>query len=276
MLAPRQLPETHRKWNIEQGAPHGHPFPGPWRLERMLPKRLVTRYKGPFSLQPNNTIRAFEYPWAYHAIPVRPGLDVLEIGGGLSGLQFALDRAGARVVNVDPGMAASGMGWPCDTETTRILNRLFGTRVELRNMAISEAGLRPRSFDVAVSISVLEHLTDQELHDVMIRTFDALRPGGLFVITLDLFPEVEPFTRRKECRYGRNINVRDLIAIAPFALEQGDRSVLCGFDEFDPQRILSRLSEYLMGEFYPALAQCLILRKPLDAPERTVRRDCLS
>lgn len=264
MLAPKQLPEAYRRWNIEHGAPHGRSLPLPWRIFSSLPKKLVTRYRGPFSVQPNNTIRTFEYPWAYHAVSVRPGLEVLEIGGGLGGLQFVLDRAGARVVNVDPGMAASGIGWPCDVETIRILNEIFATNVELRNSAIGQAGLQPQSFDVAISISVLEHLTDQELEDVMIRTFDALRPGGTFVITLDLFLEVEPFTRRKECRYGRNVNVREMIALAPFVLEQGNRNELYGFDEFDAEGILAHLSDYLVGE-YPALAQCLLLRKPVDA-----------
>ena len=58
---------------------------------------------GPFAWQSNNSIRKFEYPWAYHTIR-RQGshLRVLEVGGGLSGLQFVLAAEGDEVINLDP------------------------------------------------------------------------------------------------------------------------------------------------------------------------------
>jgi SAM-dependent methyltransferase len=259
MLAPRQVPEPFRRWNASHGAPHGRSLP--YRLTRILPETFVARLQGPFSIQANNTIREFEYPWVYETASLRPGAKVLEIGGGLSGLQFVIERSGAHVVNVDPGMAAAGIGWPCDAASMERLNRLFGARVDLRNTTIDRADLAPNSFDAAISVSVLEHLPDDDLRHVMARVYEVLRPGGVFVITLDLFLEVEPFTRRRECKYGRNINVRELIGMAPFVLEQGRKDELYGFDAFDAEAVLSNLSRYYVGA-YPALAQCLTLRKP--------------
>jgi hypothetical protein len=41
----------------------------------------------------------------------------------------------------------------------------------------------------------------------------------------------------------------------------GKREELFGFPEFDPEKILSDLSRYMLGNGYPALAQLLVLRK---------------
>ena len=141
MLARRALPEEYRRWNRRHGAPFGHRVRGLRVLDRLLPESVLTRMRGPFGIQENNTVRAFEYPWAYHAAPLRAGLDVLDIGGGLGGFQFVLARAGCRVVNVDPGMDAIGVGWPCDESSMRRLNGIFGTSVQLRNTVIERAEL---------------------------------------------------------------------------------------------------------------------------------------
>ena len=131
------------------------------------------RHAGPFSIQRNNTTRTFEYPWAFHAAALKPGMQ-LEIGGGLSGFQFVLDRNGCKVVNVDPGMEATGVGWPCDDATMGEMNRLFGTSVELRNTVVTNAGLESSSFDRAFSISVLEHLPTAEIEDAIRAVFVVL------------------------------------------------------------------------------------------------------
>jgi len=41
----------------------------------------------------------------------------------------------------------------------------------------------------------------------------------------------------------------------------GDESELCGFASFDPQRVLCKISELLLGGGYPALVQTVVLRK---------------
>jgi len=196
-------------------------------------------------------------------------MKVLEIGGGLSGFQFVLDRAGCDVVNVDPGMEARGKGWPCDEASMRKMNAAFGTHVLLRNCTIDRASLEPASFDRAFSISVLEHLPEDERDQVMRSVFDCLKPNGLFILTVDLFLNLAPFTRREQNEYGDNVDIRALCRTTPFERVLGDAAQLFGFPEFDPNGIQARLEEYVVGQ-YPALVQCLILKKPgLDVERPT-------
>jgi SAM-dependent methyltransferase len=262
MIACHELPQQYRDWNRKHSAPFGW-WPG-WRstIFRDLPLAASSRLFGPFSIQTNNTFRVFEYPWAFHAAALKQGQRVLEIGGGLSGFQFALSRMGCKVVNIDPGMVAKGnKGWPCDNATMTSLNRAFGTDVELRNCTVGEAALEPEQYDRAFSISVLEHLSHEEIAEVCKTVYAALKPGGLFVLTIDLFLDNQPFSDRERNEYGENVDVAWLAGLAPFTIEQGNPSELHGFPEFDAKKILGKLSTYLIGS-YPALAQCIVLKKP--------------
>lgn len=259
MLALKSLPENFRAWNLNQGAPNGHERRRRNAFRRFYSERAWRRLRGPFSIQGNNSIRAFEYPWAFHIGAPAPGMRALDIGGGLCGFQFALSSAGVRVVNIDPGMEA--LDWPVNNASVNELNELFGTDVELRNCTASEAGLEETSYDRAYSISVLEHLPASEIETIVRHVFRALKPGGLFILTVDLFLNVAPFTTRVENAFGTNRDVHALSRLAPFELIEGNPEELYGFPEFDHERILSRLENYLIGD-YPALAQCLVLRKP--------------
>lgn len=261
MLAPRLIPPNFRVWNRQHRAPFGRELIAERWLAKVLPAKTLLRLRGPFSVQPNNTIRRFEYPWAYHAADLAPGMRVLEIGGGLSGFQIALAKAGCDILNVDPGLEAKGVGWKCDSGGIAEMNRAFHTDVELRNATVQTADLEEESFDRAFSISVLEHLPDAEIVDVMNHVYRVLKPGGWFVLTVDLFLELIPFTSRHENRWGKNVNIRELVEATPLQLRLGDPEFLYGFDAFDADRIQANLSDFLVGA-YPAMAQCLVLEKP--------------
>ena len=256
VIAPLSIPEKFIQWNVKHGAPFGRT--GELK-RRYLPRSLYEKFRGPFAIQPNNTSREFEYPWAFYATPLTAGQRVLEIGGGLGGFQFVLDQEGCKVVNVDPGTEA--MDWPCDANSMDKLNRLFGTSVDLRNTVLTEADLEPESFDRVFSISVLEHLPDNEIEDAMHCAFNLLVPGGYFILTVDLSLDIAPFTTRLVNAYGKNVDIKWIIGIAPFLLVQGDPRELYGFSEFDPDIIQSNLSSYLIGR-YPTLTQCFVLQKP--------------
>jgi 2-polyprenyl-3-methyl-5-hydroxy-6-metoxy-1,4-benzoquinol methylase len=186
----------------------------------------------------------------------------LEIGGGVSGLQFVLSRIGCSVVNVDPGQEEMRSAWSYDKKDFAELNQRFGTNVEMCPTTIDNAGLEDKTFDCAYSISVLEHLSSSAISTIMTHVWRCLKPGSRFVLTIDLFLNLEPFTRRSQHEYGTNINIKWLLDQASFYLEKGNTRELFGFDEFNAESIQSNLAEYLIAVDYPALAQCFVLRKP--------------
>lgn len=261
MLLRRDVPAWYDEWNRRWGAPHGR------SLVRKLPRKLrslpgVAQLVGPFGFQPNSDTRVLEYPWAYEALQLSPGMRVLEIGGSNSGFQFVLDRAGCSVVNVDPGKAAHGVGWPVTPEFTARLNRRFGAGVELRNCFIEDAKLADASFDRALSISTIEHIPKSEIPGILGHVRRALKPGGLFVVTVDLFLDLAPFTEVTENRWGINVPIRWLVEQSGLELVVGQPDELYGYEGFDPAQVNSLRERYYVGTAWPVMVQALVLRKP--------------
>jgi SAM-dependent methyltransferase len=270
MLLQRTLPDDFRRWNRQWGAPWGRAarlvIPRPLRH---LP--VLASAAGRFALQPNNATRTIEYPWAFHAASVTPGMRVLELGGGLSGFQFVLDHYGCEVVNVDPGLDAHGVGWPVTPERIAALNRRFDARVTLENCFLEQAGLPDESFDRVFSISVLEHVPESELEGLLAAVRRVLKPGGLFVLTVDLFLDLAPFSERERNRWGNNLSIRRLIELSKLSIARGEPRELCGFDEFDPKAILERSDRWAVGNDRAA-AQALVLRKDQANGDATTSR----
>lgn len=261
MLAPTQLPQHYLDWNQIHGAPFGRKLSLPNWKKRFASAEGINRLKGPFAIQPNNSTREFEYPWAFEVGKLSPGMSVLEIGGGLAGFQFVLNSFGCRVVNVDPGMAAEGVGWPCDQASMEKLNKRFNSNVELRNTTIENADLPENHFDRAFSISVIEHLPRTNIENVMRHVHRSLKSGGLFILTVDLFLNLHPFCSRTVNEHGQNQDVRWMCESANWEVLVGTSSELYGFKEFDKDIIQSNLEQYLIGRPYPTLVQCVVLRK---------------
>jgi SAM-dependent methyltransferase len=224
--------------------------------------RLAPRLLGLFGFQGNNDTRTVEYPWAFYAVEVRPGMTVVEIGGALSGFQFVLANAGAKVINVDPVDGAYGARLPLNESTIARLNRAFGTDVELRRCTLDEARLPSASVDVVYSISTIEHLPDQQLEVLTREVARILRPGGHAVLTIDLFLDVAPFAEATENRWGRNVDLAALIDASGLDLVSGVEPDLHGFPTFDPDDVVRRLPSLYVGAGYPVCAQALVLRKP--------------
>jgi SAM-dependent methyltransferase len=222
---------------------------------------VIALYRTPYGWQHNNTTRAFEYPWAYEQVDrLGAGRTVVDLGGSMTGIQFSLAAAGHHVVNVDPGMAARGKGWPLDAEGHGRLSECYRAPVTLVPETLPKARLEENSVDVLLSISTLEHLTPSDLDELVAEVPRILRPGGHAVLTVDLFLDLEPFTARKHNEYGVNIDVSRLLETLGLELELGNRGELNGFPEFDPDRVQSALGSYLIG-VYPVLAQCLVARR---------------
>lgn len=262
MIAPAIIPEKYGQWNARHGAPLGRRV-RLLRVKRWFMSDAQIRCAcGVFAMQMNSSTRTFEYPWAFDVGQLRPGMKVLEIGGSLAGFQFVLDQFGCEVVNVDPGLEARGVGWPCDKKTMTRLNVFFHTQVDLRNTTVERAKLADGEFDRAYSISVIEHLPAEDLANVMSHVFRSLKPGGLFILTVDLFLNIQPFCSHRINKYGTNQNICELIRSQPWKLVSGRPDELFGFPEFDTDKILGRLDTFLLGQYFPALAQCIVLQKP--------------
>lgn len=217
------------------------------------------RRRGPFAWQTNNTTRYFEYPWVYHtisALPARP-LTILELGGSLAGMQWVLAKDGHRVLNVDPGLSARGLGWSVDGSTHARLSQALNAPVELYPATIGAAGIEDSSVDVLLSISTIEHFAAADLEEFAIHARRILRPTGVAILTVDLFLNLAPFSDRQSNEFGTNIDIAKLLERSRLTLACGIREQLNGFPGFDPRGILARLEDYMLG-VYPALAQCVV------------------
>jgi len=253
MLAPRRLPAHFAEWNRHWQAPYGGTgLPWPLRCSR-----FDVRKRGPFAWQGNNSTREFEYPWAFHQIGAKgKNLTVVDIGGSLGGLQFVLARCGYRVINVDPGIKAGGLGWEVDPVVHQWLSRRLNAPVEIIPSTLSEANLPRHSADVVLSISSLEHFSDDDLASTADAIPKVLKDDGLVVMTVDCFLDVAPFTERRDNQWGRNVSIADLLKRAGLVLAEGRTSELNGFDDFRAGNILRNIAHYHVGAEYPCLAQC--------------------
>jgi SAM-dependent methyltransferase len=259
MLAPAALPFRYQLFNWRWGAPRGRVIRGALAHAKRA-TQLGAALVGPFGFQTNNTTRAFEYPWAFEALRAEPGQRVLEIGGGLSGFQFVLDKAGCEVVNADPGDSFHTTGWPVTPATMQRLNSAVGTDVTLLNSYVEDAHFPADHFDRVVSVSVFEHVPEEALAPLLREVHRILKPGGLMVATVDLFLDVEPFTSARENVYGHNVSVRWLVETSGLTLVHGDTNQLYGYPGFDFERISQTRDQFLVGK-YPAMVQTVVLRK---------------
>ncbi len=262
MLASRDLPPAYAKWNRQHRAPHGRPLtPITYRLRFQKPSRASVKHRGAFAWQPNNTTRAFEYPWAIEQIGrLGRGLTIADIGGGLAGMQFALARDGYEVLNVDPGMQATGVGFDLDPRTHARLSAWLDAPVTLIAEPLQTAGLAPGSVDVVLAVSTIEHFSPADLAGFASSLRPVLAPGGHVVLTIDLFLDLSPFTSKPKNVYGTNIDVAALIRDCGLRLVVGQPQRLNGFREFDPDEVLRALPDLLVGEGWPTLTQLVVAR----------------
>src|SRR5262249_25860646 len=129
-----------------------------------------------------------------------------------------------------------------------VLNRSYGTDVELKRASLPEAELPAESVDVVYTLSAIEHFPPGVVRDTVSAVERILKPGGFFVLTVDLFLNLFPFTSRHTNQFGVNTSIRDLIEASGMELVHGTPSELYGFDEFDPDRVLSHLEDYFIGD----------------------------
>jgi SAM-dependent methyltransferase len=265
MIGRQPLPARYAQWNEQWGAPFGRPA----ALRTTIRERFEhpdLEAHGPFAYQVNSGTRTFEYPWAYFAAEPAPGLRILEIGGGTSGLQFVFALEGCEVVNADPGDMDYGWpmplpSWEPNTAVHQRLNEAFRTDVLLVPSRLQDADLKPESFDRILCLSVIEHLSPEESGTLLARAVELLRPHGRLILTIDLFFDLIPFGVLSRNGYGTNIDVRALVSGLGLELLHGDPRELLGFSEFDRDRIVGLVPELFMSPSYPCVPQTLVLVK---------------
>ncbi|MGH9081493.1 MAG: class I SAM-dependent methyltransferase [Acidimicrobiales bacterium] len=270
MLARRELPLDYWRFNHTWGAPNGkrtilaRPVT---RLPSSLKQALerddhYRRSLGPFAFQPNTSTRSYEYPWAYHQLADLAPSRVLEIGGALSGLQFVLARDGHDVHNVDPFFDYGAGVYDVDPIVEHAaLNRAFRTDVVLHQATLPEAKLQG-PFSAVLCISTIEHLSPVEVEATLLATKDLLAPGGLLVLTVDLFLNLEPFCSRTSNVWGTNASLAWMDEMLGYEMITGNREELYGYPQFSTEKILAHLETFAMGVNYPQLAQLVTFRAP--------------
>jgi 2-polyprenyl-3-methyl-5-hydroxy-6-metoxy-1,4-benzoquinol methylase len=262
MLAPRYFDAAFTEWNKKWGAPFG--FQHTKRLQNVgvVPLNQRVRLAGCFAFQANNTTREFEYPWVYAQLEHSSRKTIVDVGAGLTGLQFVLSKQGHRVYCVDPGLAdAAEYSWGSSPVSHETLNAAFHTDVERFPIRLEDTGFTANSIDYITCVSTIEHVPQQVAESIMRRAEELLVKGGKLVLTIDLSLDIEPWTDVVENRWGSNINVKRLVdAASGMDLTVGIPSELYGFPEFDAKQIQRDLSKYYVGE-YPCMSQCLVLTK---------------
>ena len=260
MFGTRQLPMAYTEWSRKWGAPFGFPFAQELIHQTDMPLEVAARLAGPFAFQANNTTRSFEYPWAFEQIDHSSPKDIVDVGGGVTGMQFVLSMLGHRVRTVDPGLASTDYGWGSRLLGHESLNAVFSTSVAVHPCYLEDAGLAKRSFDYVTCISTMEHAPFDRVVSLIDTALELLKPGGRLVATVDLFLNLAPFTSREMNEFGTNIDIAAALGEVRTAhkLVTGLPSQLNGFPEFDSNAVLSHLEDYWVGS-YPCLCQCFAL-----------------
>jgi 2-polyprenyl-3-methyl-5-hydroxy-6-metoxy-1,4-benzoquinol methylase len=286
VIGRKQLPARFEEWNEEWGAPYGYLGNREFRAGRTLDGVLheasqnrATRDPaspdlGPFGFQSNSSTRIYEYPWAFFTAELKPGMRVLDLGGGISGFQFVLAKHGCAVTNVDPTARADCNSWSdpgfvsLSPERHATLNGVFGTDVRLVADRVQDADLEPGSFDRVFCLSVLEHAEPDEAGEILASVARLLRPAGRLLLTVDLFLDLLPFGVLTRNRWGINHDVGALVTGSGLRLVHGDPRELLGTPEFDAGRVVRLLPELLISAAYPVMTQTLALDKPQCLPGR--------
>lgn len=135
--------------------------------------------------------RTLEYPWLLRQLSGATPASLLDIGAGVSPVPLFLADAGHNVMTVDSHPLIRTLARRAEWDEWGFLDyRQLHPRIEsLHRTAQSIRAFR--AFDVVYSISVIEHMPSAVRRRVIQRSSFLLKPGGRFLLTLDLAPTTQ-------------------------------------------------------------------------------------
>lgn len=108
---------------------------------------------------------------------------------------------------------------------------------------------------------MIEQIRQEDIVILLDHVRRVLKPGGRFVLTIDLFLDPVPFTRESQNKFGTNISVEWLVRESGLARVHGEPRELYGLPDFDPDGILAQKDRYHVGQSWPTMVQTLVLAK---------------
>jgi len=114
--------------------------------------------------------------------------------------------------------------WAPTPQAFQLLNEALGTDVCLVNGYLEDAKFPDESFDRVISVSVFEHIAEPALATILAEIRRVLKPGGLAVMTVDLFLDVQPFAPAASNAYGHNVSVKWIVETSGLDLVGGRRA----------------------------------------------------
>ncbi len=118
--------------------------------------------------------KRWEYPWALGRAGLQPGERVLDVGCGHSVFPLYLAHFGVAVTALDLDLDAH-LGAP------------LGLAVDWLPGDMTRMPLPDATFDAVFCISVIEHLTEEQIPLAMAQMRRVLCPGGRLLLTTDFF-----------------------------------------------------------------------------------------
>lgn len=161
----------------------------------------------------------------------RPGDCLLDIGCGAAGL---LD-----VLPPDVGYA----GYDLNPRYIEAARRRHGSRGEFHcaRAGAPPAGLLGGGFDIVVAKSLLHHLDDREVGELMTVVWQALRPGGLLVTLDPVFHPGQALLARWVISLDRGARVRT---------PESYRGLVAGRFEIEESGVLTNLARIPYSHFF--------------------------
>jgi SAM-dependent methyltransferase len=122
--------------------------------------------------------RKYEYPWFVLRGNFQPDLQVLDVGGGDSILQYRMAQLSKSVTNLD----ITNYHWNRIKE--RALHKQFGDNISFVQGDARDMPFRDALFSRVVCASVIEHIEDPE--KVVKEMWRVLAPGGRLLVSMDI------------------------------------------------------------------------------------------